>query len=131
MPLPITAVYAALLALVGVALQQLVGRERLRAGVSLGDGGNPTLLTAMRRQTNFVEQVPMALILLLVLELNGLGAVGLHALGAGLVAARVIHPFGLDAGDLRRLPRLIGAVGTLAVVLVASALLLGQGLRGA
>ncbi len=130
MPLPITAVYAALLALVGIALQQLAGRERLRAGVSLGDAGDPALLTAMRRQSNFVEQVPMALILLLVLELNGLSALWLHALGLVLVAARVIHPFGLEAGNLQRLPRLVGAVGTLAVVLVASLLLLGQGLLG-
>ena len=126
MLVPITATYVALLALVGVALQQLVGRERLRVGVSLGDGGDPALLTAMRRQANFVEQVPLALLLLLVLELNGTAAAWLHGLGATLLLARVVHPFGLDAGDAKRLPRLIGALGTLAVVLVGSAVALWQ-----
>ena len=52
MPVPVTILYAALLACVGVVLQQLVGRERLRADVSLGDGADPRLLVAMRRQSS-------------------------------------------------------------------------------
>ena len=126
MPLPVTALYAALLALVGVTLQQLVGRERLRAGVPLGDGGDPRLLAAMRRQANFVEQVPIALLLLGIVELNGASATWLHALGATLLVSRVVHPFGLDAADMRRLPRLLGALGTLLMVLAAAAPALWQ-----
>jgi uncharacterized membrane protein YecN with MAPEG domain len=126
MPVPITALYAALLALVGVALQQLVGFSRLRAGVSLGDGGNGALLVAMRRQANFVEQVPIAVVLMALIELNGAGAAWLHALGASLLFARILHPFGLEAGDMRRLPRFFGAVITLLVVLAAAATALWQ-----
>lgn len=126
MLVPTTALYAALLALVGVALQQLVGRERLRSGVSLGDGGDPALATAMRRQANFVEQVPMALLLLALIELNGAPVLWLHALGGGLLAARVVHPFGLEMGTSQRMPRFLGALATLLVVLAAAGTALWQ-----
>lgn len=126
MLVPITAIYVALLALVGVALQQLVGRERLRSGISLGAGADEALAVAMRRQANFVEQVPIALVLLLALELNGASPAWLHGLGATLLFARIIHPFGLEMANAQRLPRLVGALATLAVVLVASAKALSQ-----
>jgi uncharacterized membrane protein YecN with MAPEG domain len=116
MPVPVTTLYAALLGVVAVVLQQLVGRERLRAGVSLGDGGDPRLLAAMRRQANFVEQVPLALLLLGLVELNGAPTGWLHALGALLLASRVVHPLGLRAEAMRVPTRLLGAVGTLLVV---------------
>ena len=95
MPVPVTTLYAALLACVGVVLQQLAGRERLRANVSLGDGGDPRLLVAMRRQANFVEQVPLALLLLALIELNGASQAWLHGLGLLLFASRIVHPLGL------------------------------------
>ncbi len=120
MLVPVTGIYVALLALVGLVLQQHVGRERLRSGISLYHGDDEPLAVAMRRQANFVEQVPIALVLLAVLELNGAGALWLHGLGIALLVARVVHPFGLEMHDSKRMPRLIGAVGTLLVVLLAS-----------
>ena len=120
MLVPITGIYVALLALLGLALQLHVGRERLRAGISLYHGDDESLAVAMRRQANFVEQVPIALVLLAVLELNGAGALWLHSLGSALLVARVIHPLGLEMHDFNRMPRLIGAVGTLLIVLLAS-----------
>lgn len=49
----------------------------------------PELLLAMRRHANFIEFVPLALVLVLVLiamlELNGVSTTASHALGAGLV----------------------------------------------
>ena len=126
MLVPTTAIYAALLALVGVALQQHVGRERLRSGVSLYHGDDEALAVAMRRQANFVEQVPIALVLLAVLELNGASAVWLHGLGGALLLARIVHPFGLEMAESRRLPRFAGALATLAVVLVAAGKALWQ-----
>ena len=53
--LPITALYAALLAIIGIVLQQLVGQHRLRTQVSLYDGGDPQLAAAIRRHGNFAE----------------------------------------------------------------------------
>ena len=120
MPLPISALYAAGLALVGLGLMQHVGRHRLRVGVSLGDGGDPGLLAAMRCQANYIEQVPMALILIVLVEANGAAAWWVHMLGAILLVSRIIHPFGLDAEDMSKKARLIGAVGSLAVTVLAA-----------
>ena len=82
MPVAITALYAALLGLMQIALQQLVGRERLRVDVSLGDGSDPKLREAMRRHGNFLEQVPLTLLMLALLELNGASPWLLHGLGS-------------------------------------------------
>lgn len=128
MPVPITAGYAGLLALVGLVLMQLVGRERLRTGVSLGDGGHAALTVAMRRQANFVESVPLVLLLLALIELNGAPVPWLHALGATLFVARVVHPFGLETGTSQRMPRFLGALATVLVVLAAAVTALWQAL---
>ncbi len=119
MPVPITALYAALLTLVAIVLTQFVGQARLSAGVSLGDGGQASLLVAMRRHANFTEHVPLVLLLLLIIELNGAGPVLLHSLGLALLVSRIIHPFGLHHEQMRRPARLVGALGTLLVSLIA------------
>jgi len=130
MPLPVTALYAALLCSVGLVLQNLVGRERLRAGISLGDAGDPRLAEAMRRQANFVEQVPLALLLLAVIESNGASAAWLHGLGFSLFVCRVVHPFGVNARDMRVRARFVGAFGTLLVMLAEVSIAGWQGLAG-
>ena len=79
--MPITALYAGLLALVGHLLGAGSGWLRAKTGVSLGDGGDAQQLVAVRRQGNFSEWVPLALILLVVLELNDAPSVALHVLG--------------------------------------------------
>ncbi len=129
-PVPITPLYAALLTLVAIVLTQLVGQTRLAAAVALGDGGNPKLLVAMRRHANFTEHVPLALILLAIIELNGAGAALLHSLGSVLVVSRIVHPFGLHHDDMRRKARLIGALGTLLVSVVAAGVAGWQGFSG-
>jgi uncharacterized membrane protein YecN with MAPEG domain len=126
MLVPITGIYIALLALVGLGLQQHVGVRRLAADVSLGDGGDEGLTVAMRRQANFVEQVPVALLLFVALELNGASALWLHSLGVALLVARIVHPFGLEFANSKRIPRFIGAAGTLVIMLVAIGKLLWQ-----
>ncbi len=130
MLVPITALYAASLAFVGIFLQQLVGRERLRADVSLEAGGQAPLLVAIRRHANFSEHVPLALLLFALIELNGAPALLLHGLGVTLLVARVVHPFGLDADEMRRPARLLGALGTLVVTIVAAGVAGWQGLLG-
>jgi uncharacterized membrane protein YecN with MAPEG domain len=130
MPVPVTALYAALLGLVTVALQLLVGRLRLDTDVSLHDGGHEALAVAIRRHANFAEHVPFALILLALIELNGAPAGWLHTLGGALLLARIVHPFGLR-WDVARVPaRFVGAFTTLVVTLAAIATALYQVLTG-
>ena len=130
MAAPITGIYAGLLALIGFALMQRVGQERLRTNVSLYDGGDAQLGTAIRAHANFTEHVPLAVLLLLVLELNGTPGAWLHAMGAAVVVARVVHPFGLRP-DVMKLPaRFVGAVGTALATVAAGVGAIWQGLAG-
>ncbi len=128
MIVPITALYAALLAVVAIVLQQLVGQARLRTGVALYDGGDRELGVAIRRHANFTEHVPLVLLLLAILELNGSSPQWLHGLGAVLLASRLVHPFGLHFEVMRRPARLVGALGTVVVTVVAAALAGWQGI---
>jgi hypothetical protein len=116
---PITGLYAGLQAIISFALVFPIGQMRGKLGVSLGDGGNPQLLTAVRRHANWAEHVPFALLLIGLLELNGAGAALLHALGGGLLVARLAHPLGLRADKVSTPQRVLGAALTGVVTMVA------------
>lgn len=116
----ITALYAGLLGLLAMVLAYRAGSLRGRLNVAIGDGGNRDLLLAMRRHANFVEWVPLALILIALLELNGVPAHAIHALGAILVVSRILHAAGFKADALSSPARLIGAAGTALVTVVAA-----------
>jgi hypothetical protein len=118
----ITALYAGLLAILAVVLGIQVGRLRLRTGVSLYDGGDKALAVAIRQHANFIENVPLALLLMMLAELNGTRVPVMHALGATLVVARILHPFGLDFDRARTPLRGIGS-GLTTLVIVAGAVL--------
>ena len=113
--LPITALFAILLTLIGSYLAFRAGSLRGREKISIGDGGNEQLLLEMRRHGNFSEFVPLALILMAIVELNGGNAALLYGCGALLVVARILHPIGLKpgAGGLNNPMRGLGAGGTL------------------
>jgi uncharacterized protein len=117
MTFAITAPYAALLGLILIVLTQLVIRARGKTAIPLGDGNDPRLLEASRRQMNFVENVPMSLILMLLAEAGGAGSMALHIAGLVLVAARLIHPFGITMASPAHPLRIAGAVATNAVQL--------------
>jgi len=116
----ITALYAGLLGLMSITIAVVAGRARGKADVSIGDGGNIELIAAMRRHANFVEVVPLALILVGLLELNGVGDGAIHGLGASLVVARLCHAIGYGTSESLVVLRAIGAGGSTLVLLVAS-----------
>ena len=97
--MPITSVYAAILALLLVALSIRVIMARRRAQVAVGDGADPALARAIRAQANLAEYAPLALLLLLLLELNGAGAIWVHVLGAMLLTGRLIHAWCISQAD--------------------------------
>lgn len=101
MTAPITALYAGLLAILILVLALRVVLVRRSAHIGLGDGGNDVLLTRIRIHGNATENIPIALILMLVLEVNGSSGALLHGLGAALVVGRLAHVQGLtsSAGD--------------------------------
>lgn len=118
MPLAITALYALLLTLIGSYLAFRAGSLRGKTGISIWYGDNQQLALEMRRHGNFVEFVPLALILMAIVELNGISPWVLHVAGVMLVVSRVLHPMGLDADSMSNPLRGIGAGGTLLASLV-------------
>ena len=124
MTLSITATYAAILAFYFIAWAFHVSFTRAATGVRTGDGGNPTMLTAMRRHGNMAEFMPFALVMMALAEAGGLGALWLHLSGVLLVAGRLIHPFGItdDGGPVAA--RVVGQLSTSAATLIPSAAIL-------
>ena len=126
MDLQATPIYAALLGIQMIILTVRVIMLRSSLDISLGDGGNPDLLERVRGHGNFSEFVPLALILIALVELGGLAVFWVHILGMVLVASRVIQPFGLRA-DVTTTPlRIIGNSASFAVIMAASLILLFQ-----
>ena len=93
--LPITMGYAALLALLLLALSMRVVDGRRRFGVNLGDGDNAAMTRRIRAHANFVEYVPLLLTLLALLEAAALPAWLLHGFGATLLVSRLMHGYAL------------------------------------
>lgn len=120
--LPITALYAGILGLLLIWLSLRVVQARLGNEVSLGDGGVDSLQVADRGQGNFTEYVPLALILIGLVELANTSTWIVHALGASLTIARVMHPFGLASEFGLRAPRFVGTTLTWIVIALASVL---------
>ncbi len=91
----LTLLFAGICALIHVVLTGLVIVRRVQARVDLLDGGDVTLLRRIRAHGNFSETVPMALLLLALLELHALSPMWLWGLGIGLIVGRVLHAWSL------------------------------------
>lgn len=124
----VTATYLAVLALIYVVLGLQVVRLRRRHRAAFGDGGNEQLRYAIRAHGHFAEYVPLIALMVAFLEMSGLPGPHIHKLMGMLLAARILHPFGMYAkpGSLQfRIGRIGGMVLTIAVT-VTSALLILQ-----
>ena len=119
-PVPITLLTAAAAVAVNIWLGARVVRSRRDHGVRIGDGGNESVLRRMRAQANFIENAPFFLILLGGLELSGGNRLGLGAIAAAFILARIAHPIGMDGPHLFRW-RMVGMMTTV-FALVALAL---------
>ena len=93
----ITAVYAAIFALILVGLSGWVVAGRVGSETLHGDGGNEGLQKRIRAQANFAEYVPFALLLVALLEARGAGPVFVYLLLIVLLVARTAHPIGMLA----------------------------------
>ena len=117
--LSITPIYIAVLGLLFVPLTLRVGSYRVQNEISLGDGQDQELIKRIRGQGNFIESVPLAVVLLLVMEVLGAGSIWLHTLGGLLVGGRLLHYLGITGiGHFACRP--IGMFATLGVYLVTS-----------
>ncbi len=124
--IPVSLAYAGVMALLSVLLANQVLYVRLRGGKMPDWKPNAT----ERTQANFVENVPLALVLLYLLEVAGAGAVAVHVLGASLVVLRLLHAWGMSAYPGANYPRLIGAQGTFLLLSIMGVAALYLGLAG-
>ena len=121
--LPITLTTAGALGLVGLILAFRVSMGRGKHKITMGDGGNPDMIVRMRTHANFVEYVPLMLVLLGLLELGGANHTALIVGAAALVIARIFHAIGM-AGPMAL--RVTGAMAT--YLLLAAGSIYGLGL---
>ena len=119
LPLPVTLITACIMTWFYLVLSARVSRGRMRYRVSLGDGGNQDLLARMRAHANFIEYVPLLLILIGVLEISSADPVALAAGGGLLVVFRLMHVIGIPR-PAPNIFRFVGASGTYLLLLAAS-----------
>lgn len=122
MDLPITSALAGAAAIFLVLLSLPIALRRRATRLSAGDGGDEAFNRKIRAQANFIEYVPLAIIAIGLVEMNGGSQILVCGLAAALAAARVLHAFGLWSNVL--IGRALGAVLTFAVLVVAGGLLI-------
>lgn len=72
-----------------------VVRLRRQYRVSMGDGGVSDLQLAIRIHGNAVENIPIALFMLVMMEMNGADIWMLHLLALFFFFGRLMHAYGL------------------------------------
>lgn len=129
MLLPTTLSMAAAAAIINIWLSLRIGKVRMGAKIIHGDGGNDLLMRRMRAQANFIENTPIALILVAAIEIAGKGSAWLAPVAGIFILGRLAHGLGMD--NIKPNPmRTAGALCTMLVLLglaiVAVLITLGQ-----
>jgi uncharacterized membrane protein YecN with MAPEG domain len=112
----ITLLYAGLCTLLVIFLAVRVVMWRFRHKIGLGDGGDRELLKRVRAHANAIENIPLALILLGGMELNGYGMGLIHGFGSLLLVSRVAHAWGLSHSSGTSKGRFLGSAFTWALM---------------
>lgn len=95
----IAAVYTSLLALMYVFLSiRIIGLRRGKK-IAIGSGADRQLERAIRVHSNFAEYAPLALLLILMLELQSAHKILLVFLGLLLFVGRIVHAYGVSQED--------------------------------
>lgn len=125
----ITLLYAGLCTLLVLVLAIRVIARRLQAKIGIGDGGDHEMQRRVRVHANSVEYLPLALLLLGGMELNGYPNAVIHAFGATLLVSRLLHAWGLSRRSGASPGRFIGTLVTL-LLMAAMALFAIAGFAG-
>ena len=121
----ITMLYAGLCTILVVLLALRVVHFRFRNKIGLGDGGDPTLQRRVRVHANAVENLPLALLLLGGMELNGYSPALVHGFGATLFVSRVAHAWGLSHSSGTSKGRFLGTLFTWLLMLAMALFAIG------
>jgi uncharacterized membrane protein YecN with MAPEG domain len=121
--------YAALLTFIFIFLSSEVIRSRVVTRIGIGTGGNRGLERQMRIQANFAEYVPLALLLLAFVEMQGRPDWLLHLLCIALVLARIGHALALRNEKEIMWLRIASVSTTFVIMAAAGASLIGRALQ--
>lgn len=122
MQLPITGLFAGFLTVFAFYLSFRAGGFRGKAGVPIlyGDPINWELVERVRAHQNFLEYVPMVLILMATVELNAGSETFLYTVGGLLILVRIAHAVGLKHDSMNHVGRVIGAGGTALISVITA-----------
>ena len=109
----VTAVFSGVLTLMFIKRAFHVIELRKVNKLSLGDGGVDELMRSIRAHGNFSEYVPIGLIMMATLELNGAAWSWVAFLGGFLILGCHFHAKGMLGGDAAFEKRVIGMKFTL------------------
>jgi uncharacterized membrane protein YecN with MAPEG domain len=114
--------YASIFALFALALSFRAGdfRGKTRISVLFGEPANMELAERVRVHQNFLEYVPMIVIVMAAIEASGGSSMFLYVVGDLLFLARIAHAIGLKHDNMGHKGRLIGAGGTLLITVVTA-----------
>jgi len=121
------ALWSGLLILLMLVLSGMVVSGRRKHLVSFGDGGHPDLMAASRAFGNCVEYATPGMAALAMLALVSGQAWMVHAVGATLLAGRIIHALGLLLQTGPSIGRVLGMALTWIALLAAGVGLIAYG----
>lgn len=130
MNLMVTPLYAGLLALWFLLLSVRVIRTRGTEKIYIGDGGNTRVARIIRAQANFAEYVPLALLMMAMLELTHHSIYLLHIFGILLVVARLLHGYAFSFTQHFAFGRVAGAGLTFLVIAIEALMCIYQAVIG-
>lgn len=90
----VSALYAVLGALLLLKFSTEVVKLRSQYRIAYGDGGFSELQNALRIQSNALEFIPITIVLLLFMEMNGAFTWMIHICGILAIAARLMQYYG-------------------------------------
>jgi uncharacterized protein len=125
--MPITALFAGLLALLFLVLSLRVIGARRSAKVSIGDGGDRTLQRRARVHGNFAEYVPITLVLMGLAESGGTPKMAVWTAGLLLLAGRLVHAYGVSQEREVLALRVAGMAMTFASIIALASACIGIG----
>ena len=124
----VSMISAGLLGLLLLCLSGYVIAGRVKFKIDLGDGGNEQMRQRIRAQANFAEYAPLALLLIILIEMDKIGPGWMPAaMAVTLIVARLWHAQGLLSSPGTSVGRFMGTNLSALVILVGAVAALGRG----
>ena len=116
----VTPFYAALFGIILFVLSIRTIRVRRKLRIAIGHSDDALMERAMRVHANFCEYVPVAVLLIYLLEVTLGTTYWIHALGGTLLVGRLLHAYGVSRPREDFRFRVTGMVLTFTVIISAA-----------